>query len=169
MLPIHRRNGGIPVDSDTPAGAPRRSGTHRRRPATVSRHYSVNTIREAALARTLYSNFSGLHVTADLTPERISRLRNKITVVGAGNVGANCAVWAAKKELGDIVLVDVAEGVPQGKGLDLLAGRSGRRLQRLHHRRQRLRPHRGFRHRHHHRRLPPQAGHEPRRFAARQL
>jgi malate dehydrogenase len=41
-------------------------------------------------------------------------------VVGAGNVGANCAVWAAKKELGDIVLVDVAEGVPQGKGLDLM-------------------------------------------------
>jgi len=47
-------------------------------------------------------------------------LRNKITVIGAGNVGANCAVWAAKKELGDIVLVDVVEGVPQGKGLDLL-------------------------------------------------
>jgi malate dehydrogenase len=47
-------------------------------------------------------------------------LRNKLTVVGAGNVGANCAVWAAKKELGDIVLVDVAEGVPQGKGLDLM-------------------------------------------------
>src|SRR5450755_1837679 len=47
-------------------------------------------------------------------------LRNKITVIGAGNVGANCAVWAAKKELGDIVLLDIAEGVPQGKGLDLL-------------------------------------------------
>jgi len=47
-------------------------------------------------------------------------LRNKITVVGAGNVGANCAVWAAKKELGDVVLVDVVEGVPQGKALDLL-------------------------------------------------
>ncbi|MCU1325898.1 MAG: malate dehydrogenase [Bryobacterales bacterium] len=47
-------------------------------------------------------------------------MRKKITVVGAGNVGANCAVWAAKKELGDVVLVDVAEGVPQGKGLDLL-------------------------------------------------
>jgi malate dehydrogenase len=47
-------------------------------------------------------------------------LRNKLTIVGAGNVGANCAVWAAKKELGDIVLVDVAEGVPQGKGLDLM-------------------------------------------------
>jgi malate dehydrogenase len=47
-------------------------------------------------------------------------LRNKITVVGAGNVGANCALWAARKELGNIVLVDVVEGVPQGKGLDLL-------------------------------------------------
>jgi malate dehydrogenase len=47
-------------------------------------------------------------------------LKNKITVIGAGNVGANCAVWAAKKELGDIVLVDVAEGIPQGKGLDLM-------------------------------------------------
>ena len=47
-------------------------------------------------------------------------MRNKITIVGAGNVGANCAVWAAKKELGDIVLIDIAEGVPQGKGLDLM-------------------------------------------------
>ncbi len=47
-------------------------------------------------------------------------MRKKITVVGAGNVGANCAVWAAKKELGDVVLVDLAEGIPQGKGLDLL-------------------------------------------------
>ncbi len=52
-------------------------------------------------------------------------MRNKITVIGAGNVGANCAVWAAKKELGDIVLVDVAEGVPQGKGLDLSFQASG--------------------------------------------
>ncbi len=46
-------------------------------------------------------------------------MRNKITVVGAGNVGANCAMWAAGKELADVVLVDVVEGVPQGKGLDL--------------------------------------------------
>ncbi len=47
-------------------------------------------------------------------------MRNKITVIGAGNVGANCAVWAAKKELGDIVLVDIVDGVPKGKALDLL-------------------------------------------------
>jgi malate dehydrogenase len=47
-------------------------------------------------------------------------MRKKVTVVGAGNVGANCAVNIAYKELADVVLVDVVEGVPQGKGLDLL-------------------------------------------------
>ena len=47
-------------------------------------------------------------------------MRKKVTVVGAGNVGANCALRIADKELGDVVLVDVIEGVPQGKGLDLL-------------------------------------------------
>ncbi|MCX7717851.1 MAG: malate dehydrogenase [Candidatus Sumerlaeaceae bacterium] len=46
--------------------------------------------------------------------------RYKITIVGAGNVGATAAHWAASKELGDIVLVDILEGVPQGKALDLL-------------------------------------------------
>jgi malate dehydrogenase len=45
--------------------------------------------------------------------------RSKITIVGAGNVGATCAHWAASKELGDIVLVDIVEGMPQGKALDL--------------------------------------------------
>ena len=47
--------------------------------------------------------------------------RAKISVIGAGNVGATCAVWAASKELGDIVLVDIpdAVGVAQGKALDL--------------------------------------------------
>src|SRR6266853_6054539 len=47
-------------------------------------------------------------------------MRKKITVVGGGNVGASCAVNLASKELGDVVLVDVVEGVPQGKGLDML-------------------------------------------------
>lgn len=45
--------------------------------------------------------------------------RKKITVIGSGNVGATCAHWAAGKELGDVVLIDVVEGVPQGKALDL--------------------------------------------------
>ena len=47
-------------------------------------------------------------------------MRNKVTVVGAGNVGANCALRIAEKELADVVVVDIVEGVPQGKGLDLL-------------------------------------------------
>jgi malate dehydrogenase len=47
-------------------------------------------------------------------------MRKKVTVVGAGNVGANCALRIAGKSLAEVVLVDVVEGVPQGKGLDLL-------------------------------------------------
>jgi malate dehydrogenase len=47
-------------------------------------------------------------------------MRKKVTIVGAGNVGATAAHWLASKELADIVLIDVIEGVPQGKGLDLL-------------------------------------------------
>ncbi|MEO8098232.1 MAG: malate dehydrogenase [Acidobacteriota bacterium] len=47
-------------------------------------------------------------------------MRKKITVVGGGNVGASCAVNLAMKELGDVVLVDVVEGIPQGKALDML-------------------------------------------------
>src|SRR5689334_604872 len=45
--------------------------------------------------------------------------RNKVTVVGAGNVGATAAHWIAAKELADVVLVDIVEGTPQGKSLDL--------------------------------------------------
>lgn len=47
-------------------------------------------------------------------------MRQKVTIVGAGNVGASCAVRLADKELADIVLVDIVEGVPQGKALDML-------------------------------------------------
>jgi malate dehydrogenase len=45
--------------------------------------------------------------------------RKKISVIGAGFVGATAAHWAAEKELGDVVLVDILEGIPQGKALDL--------------------------------------------------
>jgi len=47
-------------------------------------------------------------------------MRKKVTVVGAGNVGATLAAWIATNELADVVLVDVVNGVPQGKALDLL-------------------------------------------------
>lgn len=45
--------------------------------------------------------------------------RKKITVVGAGFVGSTCAHWAAAKELGDVVLVDINDGAAKGKALDL--------------------------------------------------
>ena len=47
-------------------------------------------------------------------------MRKKVSVIGAGNVGATCAHWIAAKEMADIVLVDLVEGVPQGKALDLM-------------------------------------------------
>ncbi len=46
--------------------------------------------------------------------------RKKITVVGAGHVGATTAMWLARKELGDVVLIDIVEGIPQGKALDMM-------------------------------------------------
>lgn len=46
--------------------------------------------------------------------------KKKVTIVGAGNVGATAAQWGAKKEIGHIVLVDMIEGMPAGKALDLM-------------------------------------------------
>jgi malate dehydrogenase len=45
---------------------------------------------------------------------------NKISIIGAGMTGATTAHWLAERELADLVLVDVVEGLPQGKGLDML-------------------------------------------------
>jgi malate dehydrogenase len=47
-------------------------------------------------------------------------MRKKVSIVGAGHVGATTAHWIASKELADVVLIDVVEGIPQGKALDLL-------------------------------------------------
>jgi len=47
-------------------------------------------------------------------------MRKKVSVVGAGNVGATAAHWIASKELADVVLIDIMEGIPEGKALDLL-------------------------------------------------
>jgi malate dehydrogenase len=46
-------------------------------------------------------------------------MRKKISIIGAGFVGSTTAHWLAAKELGDIVLLDIVEGIPQGKALDL--------------------------------------------------
>jgi malate dehydrogenase len=47
-------------------------------------------------------------------------MRRKVTVVGSGNVGATCAVRLAEKELADIVVVDIIDGIPQAKALDIM-------------------------------------------------
>lgn len=46
-------------------------------------------------------------------------MRKKISLIGSGNIGGTLAHLCALKDLGDVVLVDVAQGIPQGKGLDL--------------------------------------------------
>ncbi len=47
-------------------------------------------------------------------------MRSKVSIIGAGNVGATCAFRIAEKGYADIVLLDIIEGLPQGKGLDML-------------------------------------------------
>ena len=54
-----------------------------------------------------------------LEAERAVSDRRKVTVVGAGNVGATCAQVLAQRDYADIVLVDIKEGLPQGKALDI--------------------------------------------------
>ena len=46
-------------------------------------------------------------------------MRHKVTVVGAGNVGATCAQELARRDYAEVVLVDIKEGLPQGKALDI--------------------------------------------------
>src|SRR2546430_17163174 len=50
--------------------------------------------------------------------------RRKIALIGAGQIGGNLALLAAQKELGDVVLFDVVEGVTQGKALDIMQSRA---------------------------------------------
>src|SRR5947209_19472283 len=50
--------------------------------------------------------------------------RRKIALIGAGQIGGNLALLAAQKELGDVVLYDVVEGIPQGKALDIMQSRA---------------------------------------------
>jgi len=50
----------------------------------------------------------------------VSTKRSKVSIIGAGNVGATCAFRIAEKGYADIVLLDIIEGLPQGKGLDML-------------------------------------------------
>src|SRR4030067_116852 len=48
-----------------------------------------------------------------------SLMKNKVSIVGAGMTGSTTAHWLAEREIADLVLVDVVEGMPQGKSLDM--------------------------------------------------
>ena len=82
-------------------------------------------------------------------------MNRKVTVVGSGNVGATAARSIADKELADVVLIDILEGVPQGKGLDILEActveKSDARVIGTND----YADDRRFRHRRHHRRASP--------------
>ena len=78
--------------------------------------------------------------------------RKKIALIGAGMIGGTLAHLAAMRELGDIVLFDIVEGIPEGKALDIAAGRPGRRLRRQAQGHLRLCRHRRRRRLHRHRR-----------------
>ena len=88
--------------------------------------------------------------------------RKKIALVGAGQIGGTLALLAGMKQLGDVVMVDIAEGVPQGKALDIAEAAPVEDFDGHFHGQQRLCRYRRRRCGDCHRRHPAQAGHEPR-------
>ena len=92
----------------------------------------------------------------------------KVTVVGAGQVGATAAELLLLHDIADVCMIDVAEGLPQGKALDLMHAALGRAVRPERRRHERLRRHRRQRRRGRDRRPAAQARHDPRRPARRQ-
>ena len=83
--------------------------------------------------------------------------RKKISLIGAGRSAALWRTWPAMKELGDVVLVDIVEGVPQGQVARPAGVAAGGRLRRAVHRLQRLRGDARFRRHHRDRGLAAQS------------
>ena len=91
--------------------------------------------------------------------------RDKIALIGSGQIGGTLAHLIGLKELGDVVMFDIAEGVPQGKSLDIAQSSPVDGFDAHLHRRQLLRGARQRQGLHRHRRRAAQARHEPRRSA----
>ena len=94
--------------------------------------------------------------------------RKKIALIGAGMIGGTLAHLVGLKELGDVVLFDIVEGVPGGKGLDISQAGAVEGFDAKIQAGQRLCGHRGRRRHHHHCRRAAQTRHEPRRPARHQ-
>ena len=95
--------------------------------------------------------------------------RKKIALIGAGMIGGTLAHLAAMRELGDIVLFDIAEGIPEGKALDISQAGPVDGFDATPQGQLGLCRHRRGRRVHRHRRDRAQAGHEPRRSARRSI
>lgn len=113
----------------SPGGVFSRAGAHRRARSVSDHTPRVTPARGEGGATRMFEqpsrNGHGEHGLIGVLQRNegatyMSIRRKKITVVGAGFVGATAAHWAAAKELGDVCIVDIVEGLPQGKALDLL-------------------------------------------------
>jgi len=94
-------------------------------------------------------------------------MRRKVSIIGAGNVGASAAERIAMRRLADVVLVDIVEGLPQEKALDLNEAGAGRRIRHAPHRHERLRRDREVGRGRDHLRASEEARHDARRPAGR--
>src|ERR1700728_4044783 len=94
------------------ARQPRFSGAFRQKLDLIARS-------DRTIARGVSSRGRSRESAAVSNSERKSMARKKIALIGAGHIGGTFAHLAAVKELGDIVLFDILDGVPQGKALDL--------------------------------------------------
>ena len=105
-------------DAPPPGGArrgrPARGGDRRR-----DRRGEVGHLRHEAAARRPDRRRDERGRGRDHRQDGSTGLRRKVTVVGAGNVGATAAQEIARRDYADVVLVDIKEGLPQGKALDL--------------------------------------------------
>ena len=108
--------------------APRaaRTASRKRTPTARSSEASSSERRYSARIRSfsLFFVVAAMALAVVVKSESIAiesaAMKTKVTVVGAGNVGATVAQGIALKELADVVLVDIVEGVPQGKSLDMM-------------------------------------------------
>ena len=78
------------------------------------------------------------HLEHGLSRRSPNMARSKVALVGGGNVGATSRPGGRVRELGDVVIFDVVEGLPQGKALDMAEGGARDRLRRQAHRLERL-------------------------------
>src|SRR5258708_39661905 len=92
--------------------------SRRRRAKRTSFHARLPAPRHAR--RALGSEGRGASVVGRIpTRFRRTNVKNKVAVIGGGNVGANAALFVAERGLADVTLIDIVDGLPQGKSLDL--------------------------------------------------